>query len=189
MLPAAAFALAVVGAAAAGERPREQVPRVSAVAAKAPYDRAFIDAMVPHHRSAIAMARLAQRRGLDKPVLVRIARDIVKSQQEEIDRMLAWRKRWYGSAKIDARGGMELGLSARQMGMNHDLSELRRAEDVDRAFARMMIPHHQGAMRMAKLALERARHPELRVLAREIIRAQQREIRQLRPFANGEHGH
>ena len=106
LLPAAAFALAVAGAAAAGERPREQVPRVRAVAAKPPYDRAFIDAMVPHHRSAIAMAQLAQRRGLNKPVLVMIARDIVKSQQAEIDRMLAWRKRWYCSAKIDPRGAM-----------------------------------------------------------------------------------
>lgn len=49
-------------------------------------------------------------------------------------------------------------------------------DDFDRAFIQMMIPHHEGAIDMAELALENAKHEEMKQLARDIIEAQQREI-------------
>jgi uncharacterized protein (DUF305 family) len=48
--------------------------------------------------------------------------------------------------------------------------------DVDIDFARMMIPHHQGAIDMAKAELGSGKDPQLRQLAEEIIAAQEKEI-------------
>jgi len=49
-------------------------------------------------------------------------------------------------------------------------------QNIDQHFITQMIPHHEGAIEMAKVALERAKHPELRTLANNIINAQEKEI-------------
>src|SRR5215218_3880593 len=84
-------------------------------ARKTPFDRAFIDAMVPHHRAAITMATAAQKAGLKAAPLNAIAININDTQQPEINQMLRWRKAWYGSGKIDPKGAAALGMSMKEM--------------------------------------------------------------------------
>src|SRR5690242_19639233 len=48
--------------------------------------------------------------------------------------------------------------------------------DADRDFARMMIPHHQGAIAMALAELRYGKDERLRRLAQEIVVAQKQEI-------------
>lgn len=62
-----------------------------------PFDRAFIDAMVPHHQGAIAMANELLEKG-EQPALRKMAEDIIDAQTREIAQMREWRKAWYGSA-------------------------------------------------------------------------------------------
>lgn len=151
----------------------------------AAFDRAFIDSMVPHHESAIEMARAAKEAGLSQPDLVKVADDILANQQGEIDQMKEWRGEWFGSSTIDPNGAAALGLSESDMGMQHDADALLSSGDVNTDFAQMMITHHQGAIKMAKLAENDADHDELKELAEEIIDAQEREIRVMRPHASG----
>ena len=54
--------------------------------------------------------------------------------------------------------------------------------DPDRDFAAMMIPHHQGAVDMAKIQLIYGRDPVLRRLAQAIIVEQQQEIELMQRF-------
>ncbi len=59
-----------------------------------PFDRAFIDNMIPHHESAIVMAEVALEES-DNPEIRRIAEDIVSAQEREIEQMRQWRQEWY----------------------------------------------------------------------------------------------
>ncbi|MFC7398970.1 DUF305 domain-containing protein [Chelatococcus sp. GCM10030263] len=52
--------------------------------------------------------------------------------------------------------------------------------DVDKDFVAMMVPHHQGAIDMAKAVLRYGKNEQLRRLAQEIIVTQQQEIAAMR---------
>src|SRR5690606_36307187 len=58
----------------------------------------------------------------------------------------------------------------------HELMDIEFTGDADIDFARGMIPHHQGAVEMARIVLEHGEDPELRQLAEVIIAAQEAEI-------------
>jgi uncharacterized protein (DUF305 family) len=59
-----------------------------------PFDKAFIGAMIPHHRSAIQMANVALERS-DNPRIQELAGGIVRAQKREISQMQTWREYWY----------------------------------------------------------------------------------------------
>lgn len=59
----------------------------------APYDVRFIDAMIPHHEGAIAMAEEALKKS-ERAEIKALAQAIIASQSEEIERMKQWRAAW-----------------------------------------------------------------------------------------------
>ncbi len=79
----------------------------------------------------------------------------------------------------DAHMGHDMmGMDAMDMSMN-DMTEMlsgKTGDAFDKAFIEGMIPHHQGAIDMAKEALKSAKHDEIKRMARDIISAQQSEI-------------
>ena len=59
-----------------------------------PFDRAFIDAMIPHHESAIAAAKAAGTRA-EHQEIKDLATAIMRDQQGEITQMQTWRQAWF----------------------------------------------------------------------------------------------
>jgi uncharacterized protein (DUF305 family) len=62
-----------------------------------PFDQAFIDAMIPHHQSAIDAARAAETRA-ERAEIKELAKAIIADQTREIEQMQGWRQDWYGAA-------------------------------------------------------------------------------------------
>ena len=60
--------------------------------------------------------------------------------------------------------------------MNQAMAHAPMTGDTDRDFVAMMIPHHEGAIDMARLELKSGHDPALRRLARAIVAAQAHEI-------------
>lgn len=138
-------------------------------------DRAFVAAMIPHHESAVEMAKIARQRG-ESQFVKTLADNIIRSQTAEISTMKAEDA---SLAEADVAKG-ELGMDHSMMGMDMDTSALRTATPFDPAFFTMMIPHHEGAVAMAKVELSKGQDPKLQTLARNIISAQQKEISQMK---------
>lgn len=175
---AALVLLSLTLAAGCGEDDEDERP-----AAGNPIDRAFAAGMVPHHEGAVDMARIAKGEARHRE-LRSLADAIIASQTAEI-RTLRREDRQLGEEGV--RKG-DLGLGRHAMGMDHDVHELRSTKQFDRAFIDMMVPHHEGAIRMSRIELKQGEDAELRRLAREIIAAQEREIREMREWRKDWYG-
>jgi uncharacterized protein (DUF305 family) len=66
--------------------------------------------------------------------------------------------------------------------MYRDMMAAPETGNADQDFVAMMIPHHQGAIDMAKAELATGKDPEMRKLAEGIVKAQESEIAQMRAW-------
>jgi uncharacterized protein (DUF305 family) len=71
-------------------------------------------------------------------------------------------------------------MQSRMHAMMQAMDAVGTTGEPDRDFLAMMIPHHQGAVDMARLVLVHGRDPLTRQLAQEIIASQQAEIGSMR---------
>lgn len=139
-------------------------------------DTAFAKGMLGHHRGAVDMAKIELKYGTDE-VMKKLAQDIIDSQQSEIDIMKKWLASHPDAAKPKPETPEMQMAYANGMDAMHGEMMAGIADPVpDMAFARGMLPHHRGAVDMAKVQLKYGKDEDMRKLAQQIIDAQQPEI-------------
>src|SRR3990167_10967380 len=85
--------------------------------------------------------------------------------------------------------GYGFGGSALSPSGSHMMSDgSTMGQDIDQHFIVQMIPHHEGAIAMAKIALERSKRPEIIALSKSIIESQQKEIDDMRSWYQSWYG-
>lgn len=140
----------------------------------------FARGMIPHHQGAIDMAEIVLKHGND-PSVKKLANEIIAAQRKEIAQMRGWLQR-NGSqlAGADAAAVKQAFEEVNtKMGADMTMAFTGRA-DVD--FMKGMIPHHEGAVAMAKVLLQFGKDAELRKLAEDVIRTQNEEITMMRDW-------
>ena len=154
-------------------------------AADANYDLRFIDGMMMHHKGAVAMAKEALEKS-QRPEIKQLANNIIEAQNKEIAQMKQWRTAWYPKASQQpvAYGGANksvMPMSAKQQDMmSQDLGAAD--NEFDLRFLNAMIPHHEGAIVMAKDAISKSTRPEIKQLNQDILTSQQAEITQMKQW-------
>lgn len=146
-------------------------------------DEAFLKGMIPHHQGAIAMAETLKKYSKDKELLT-LADNIISSQQKEVKLMEQMLK----DIKTDTTANIKKAIikyDAAMKIMHQDMfNYCNYTNSVDKAFLAGMIPHHQGAIEMAKIYLEYGNNPQLKSLCNEIIKAQTQEIKFMKDKLN-----
>lgn len=66
--------------------------------------------------------------------------------------------------------------------LNSNRGQMMSADSIDSHFIEQMIPHHEDAITMSKIALTKAQRPEVRELAQNIIDSQSKEIDQMKTW-------
>ena len=75
-------------------------------------------------------------------------------------------------------------MRATVTGMIKDMESMKMAGDADRDFAMMMKMHHQGAIDMAEMELKSGKDAKMRAMAKRIINAQQKAIKEFDQWLN-----
>jgi len=83
------------------------------------------------------------------------------------------------SAAPGKHGAGSASMHQAMMSGMESMKSMQPSGDIDKDFAAMMKAHHQQAVEMAKAEIAEGKSPELKAMARKIIKDQQKEIAQL----------
>ncbi|MGL4440787.1 MAG: CopM family metallochaperone [Bosea sp. (in: a-proteobacteria)] len=137
-------------------------------------DADFVRGMIPHHQGAVDVSEIVLKFGKDAGVK-KLATEIIAAQKTEIAQMRAWLASNPSPALSPKAAAVNKAYTDINMRMHKDMN-VSLIGNADRDFIAGMIPHHEGAVEMAKVLLRHGTDPELRKLAEAVVRSQSAEI-------------
>ncbi|MDL2078328.1 DUF305 domain-containing protein [Streptomyces sp. GXMU-J15] len=140
-------------------------------------DVTFAQMMIPHHEQALEMAELADGRASDAAVKD-IAERIERAQEPEIRTMKGWLEDW--DQPVSGHGAGHGGGHGMMSGS--DMAGLKglKGTAFDKAFAELMIEHHNGAIAMAEEEKEKGENADAKRLAEAVVKGQSGEVEELK---------
>lgn len=146
-------------------------------------DVAFAKGMIAHHEGAVDMAEVQLKYGKDEDMR-KLATDIIAAQEAEIKQMENWLETNPDTEEQDYTKGMHKAYLDSMKSFHEDMMQGVLSEDADMAFAKGMLPHHQGAVAMAEVQIKYGKDKQMRKLAQDIIDAQKSEIDLMQDWIN-----
>ena len=146
----------------------------------APYTKAdveFMQGMIAHHAQAIVMSRMAESHGAN-PQVMKLSNKIDQSQVPEIRIMQSWltRNKQYAP---DTSSWHHMTMSGMLTTAQLNELDLAKGVDFDRAYLRLMIQHHAGALKMVDDLFNSSlagQEVDVNVFANDVVTAQTVEI-------------
>ena len=146
-------------------------------------DVMFAQMMIPHHEQAIEMSDIALNPNTGaSAAVIALATQIKGAQDPEISQLKNLLTTWgmpTDMGSMDHSSMMDGMLSLEEMDV---LGQLKGAE-FDKAWAKGMIAHHEGAIEMANDVLANGMNSEILTLANAVVSGQSTEIETLKPLA------
>lgn len=145
------------------------------------FEAAYLAMMIQHHQDGVKMAAMVPGKAKSDK-LKQMARKLAADQQKEIGQMTGWLKQWHSKLPDDHK----MPAASMKM-MKDDMKELNAAqgEEFDTKWAKSMAHHHEGAIGMAQLAVDKAEHKEVKDMAKKIISTQKEERQELLKMSGG----
>lgn len=140
-------------------------------------DVEFMQGMIAHHAQAIVMSRMAESHGAN-PQVMKLSNKIDQSQVPEIRIMQSWltRNKQYAP---DTSSWHHMTMPGMLTAAQLNELDAARGVDFDRAYLRLMIQHHAGALKMVDDLFNSSlagQEVDVNVFANDVVTAQTVEI-------------
>jgi uncharacterized protein (DUF305 family) len=127
-------------------------------------DQSFLEEMIPHHQEAVETSKVVLNSTKDAE-LKSFVQNVIIDQEREINQMKTWYKDWFNK---------DYTINTDYEPMMTEMNN-KTGTDLDKAYIRGMIMHHQGAIEMANKIKTMTQRQELITLANNIISSQTKE--------------
>ena len=145
----------------------------------------FLTGMIPHHEAAVSMSENYLNYGGSNDDLKDLAENIIKVQKDEIKQMEQMKQELKDSGRQDKKQEQEYLKEYQELFADHHMGDTT-SSNVEAAFAKGMILHHQMAVEMADEILDYTKEESVITLAKNIIKTQKDEIRQMQRILDQE---
>lgn len=144
------------------------------------FEVAYVNQIIPHHKGALEMAQAVVDRAPNQEVRDAAAR-IIEDQQREIEELTTFLRDTYGrEVKPDQRMAMDSSMMEQMASADPAMAE--------QMFLLGMREHHETAIEMGEIALEKAQSEEILTQAENMVSSQRAEQEEFAGYLSEFHG-